>query len=227
MYNGGKGGQDMEREIKIMVGENLESVVYTLLAAKARGEHVYCYFNGHKLHSDTVSMDSAYMEVVGCTKAEHEQQMKNWREEYEKKKKMASQKAKDNIPSWIERGQALIFPERYEDWKRLVQYSVIDSYRGYYGKDIDYALEIMEALDKGVSMEEAIEILNGQDNSEVPKSTIRSIIFSFSSKGPEFWEASADGEISLKNKQTLEAQKQENKLLAKVHAKTDEAGKHM
>lgn len=104
---------------------------------------------------------------------------------------------------------------------------MIDSYRGYYGKDIDYALEIMEALDKGVSMEEAIEILNGQDNSEVPKSTIRSIIFSFSSKGPEFWEASADGEISLKNKQTLEAQKQENKLLAKVHAKTDETGKHM
>ena len=65
----------MEREIRIMPGNNLESAVYTLLAAKARGEHVYCDFNGHKLHSDTVSMDSAYMEVMGHTKAEHEQQL--------------------------------------------------------------------------------------------------------------------------------------------------------
>ena len=74
----------MEREIKFSIGENLESAVYTLLAAKARGEKVYGEFNGHVLHSETVSMDSAYMEVLGCTKAEHDKQMEEWRENYKK-----------------------------------------------------------------------------------------------------------------------------------------------
>ena len=46
----------MKREIKILPNSNLESVVYTLLAYKARGESVYCKFNGHKLYSDTVSV---------------------------------------------------------------------------------------------------------------------------------------------------------------------------
>ena len=77
----------MERKIEIRPGDNLESVVYTLLAAKARGEHVYCNFNGHELHSDNVTMDSAYTEVMGCTKAEYEQRMKEWRENYAKEKK--------------------------------------------------------------------------------------------------------------------------------------------
>ena len=77
----------MERKIEIRPGDNLESAVYTLLAAKARGEHVYCDFNGHELHSDNVTMDSAYTEVIGCTKVEYEQRMKEWRENYAKEEK--------------------------------------------------------------------------------------------------------------------------------------------
>lgn len=214
----------MEREIRIMPDDNLESAVYTLLAAKARGEHVYCDFNGHKLHSDTVSMDSAYMEVMGHTKAEHEQQMKEWREEYEKKEKIAEQKAKDSIPSWIERGQALIFPERYKEWEQCVQAHATDL---YHGMDLDSALEIMEALDKGASMEEAKKMLDGQGHSDMSASMVRNMIFAFSSQGPEFWEATAYGKISPENKQILEAKKQENKQLAEAHAKTDGSRKHM
>ena len=60
----------MEEKIVIEAGDNLESAVYTLLAEKARGKHVYCIFNGHTLHSDTVTMDSAYIELFGCTKEE-------------------------------------------------------------------------------------------------------------------------------------------------------------
>lgn len=48
----------------------LEEVVKDLLEAKARGEHLYGDFNGHVLCSDTVTMDSAYLEVTGYTKAE-------------------------------------------------------------------------------------------------------------------------------------------------------------
>lgn len=77
----------MERKIEINPGEELESAVHTLLEAKARGEHVYCDFNGHELHSDSVTMDSAYIEVLGCTKAEWDQKEKEMLENFEKEKK--------------------------------------------------------------------------------------------------------------------------------------------
>ncbi len=77
----------MERKIEINPGEELESAVHTLLEAKARGEHVYCDFNGHELHSDSVTMDSAYIEVLGCTKAEWDQKEKEMHENFEKEEK--------------------------------------------------------------------------------------------------------------------------------------------
>ena len=76
----------MERKIDKYFG-NLDNAVNYLLEARARGEHVYCDFNGHELHSDNVTMDSAYIEVMGCTKAEYEQIMKEWRENYAKEEK--------------------------------------------------------------------------------------------------------------------------------------------
>lgn len=47
----------MITEIKATPEDTFESIVYTLLAAKARGEHAYCIYNGHKLQSDTITAD--------------------------------------------------------------------------------------------------------------------------------------------------------------------------
>ncbi len=66
----------MYKEILIPAGKNLESVVYLLLSYKADGSHVYCDFNGHKLYSDTVTMESAYLEVCGKTKEQVEEDQK-------------------------------------------------------------------------------------------------------------------------------------------------------
>lgn len=204
----------MQREIKLSAGSNLESAVYTLLAAKARGESVYCEFNGHKLYSDTVSMDSAYMEVTGQTKADFDKAQEEWRQNYEREEKIAKQKAQDNIPNWIEKGQTLIFPERYAEWEKCVVARAGDL---YHGLELDSALEIMQALENGATMEEASKMLDGQGHSGMSASLVRNIIFTFSSKGPEFWEATAYGEISPENKQILEAKKQENMQLAQAN----------
>lgn len=72
------------KQIKLASYDTLESAVYTLLAAKARGQHVWCYFNGHKLYSDKVTMDSAYLEVTGRTKKEFDQQLLERREQFKK-----------------------------------------------------------------------------------------------------------------------------------------------
>ena len=200
----------MPREIKVLPGSNLESVVYTLLAAKERGESVYCFFNNHRLDSDTVSMDSAYMTVMGVTKAEYDVEMQKILRE----KELEKQNAKANIPNWIEEGKKIIYPERYEEWEECVGIRASDI---YHGRELDNALEIMMALEEDASMEEVKEIFDKQNHSGASAGIVRSIVFSFSNKGPEFWEATNYGEISKENKQILEAKKLENIVLAQIN----------
>ena len=149
---------------------------------------------------------------------------KEWLEDWEKEQKAAEEKAKESIPSWIERGKALIFPERYEEWEQCVQVRAKDL---YHGMDLDAALEIMEVLDKGASIEEAKKILDDQNHSGMSDSIVRNIIFHFSSKGPEFWEATSFERIPLETRRIIKAKKKENKQLAEAHAKTNGSRKHM
>ena len=58
----------MEKELVVVGSNRLEDIVEALLKAKERGEHYYFDFNGIILHSDTVTMDSAFKEVTGYTK---------------------------------------------------------------------------------------------------------------------------------------------------------------
>lgn len=60
----------MEKEIKLHCGESIDEVVEMLLEEKRNGNHVFCNFNDVILHSDDVTLDSAYMSICGCTKAD-------------------------------------------------------------------------------------------------------------------------------------------------------------
>lgn len=214
----------MERKIEIPAWEKLENVVNALLIAKAQGEHIYCDFNGHELHSDDISMDSAYMKVMGCTKAEYDHGMKKMREDFEKQLEIARQKAQENIPNCIARGRALIFPERYDEWEKCVN-SIDTSLWSYL--ELNSALEIMEALENGVSIEEAATMFKAQENSAIFALFIRNVIFTFSNRGPEFWEATAYGELSPESKLLIEAKKQENIQLAQLNQLNSEStGRH-
>ena len=138
---------------------------------------------------------------------------------YEKKNriikaKKAEERAKANISNRIEKGQALIFPERYVEWEECVVARASDL---YHGLELDNSLEIMTALENGASMEEAKQILSKQGHSVMSASMVRNILFVFSSRGPEFWEATANEEISPDNKQILEAKKQENAQLMQAN----------
>lgn len=188
----------MNNKLKVKRGSSLEDVVSVLLDAKARGESVYCEFEGHKLHSDNITMDSAFLEVTGLDKEDYDCEQSKIK------------RAKENIPVWIKEGEALIFPERHKKWKECVKARAADI---YHGQDLDMALDIMKALDDGASIEEAQDIFNHQIHSSVTDSFVRNMIFSFSSRGPEFWEATAYGEISPENRELLEAKKQENEEL--------------
>ena len=68
----------MEKEIRIPFNTSLDKMVKMLLTAKNRGESVFCRYNGVVFHSDTVTMDNAYIRMFGCTKAEHKKKWRNW-----------------------------------------------------------------------------------------------------------------------------------------------------
>lgn len=86
----------------------------------------------------------------------------------------------------------------------------------YLSKVLESALEIMTALENGDSIEEAKQMLDKQGHSGMSASIVRNILFTFSSKGPEFWEATAYGDISPENKKILEEKKQENAQLMQI-----------
>lgn len=191
-------------------GSTLEECVNVLLEFQNREESVYVNFNGHQLYSCDVTMDSAYLEVLGQTKAEFD---KDQEERYERTaRKKAEAKAK--IPVWIKKGEAFIYPERMEEWAECVEVRARDSYHGMY---LDSALELMEKLESGASMEEVKEIFDGQEYSRAPAGIVRNMIFYFAKRGPEFYESTAWRELSDEDKKAIEDKKKENAELDKLH----------
>lgn len=59
-----------EMNLKEFWGMSLEKIVYRLLEHRKEGRLVSAYFNGVMLYSDVVTMDDAYLQVVGKSKAE-------------------------------------------------------------------------------------------------------------------------------------------------------------
>lgn len=67
---------DGSEMIEFKLGISLEKAVNQLLRFKEESLRVSGEFNGVILYSDTVTMDSAYLAVVGMTKAEFDKRYK-------------------------------------------------------------------------------------------------------------------------------------------------------
>lgn len=195
-------------------GSTLEQCVEALLKYQRRGESVVVSFNGHDLYSSDVTMDGAYQEVLGSTKEEFDRKQEEWRKEYKEKQAREEAKAKAQIPEWISRGDSIIYPERAEEWKKCVEARASDL---YHGLDLNAAIEIMEMLENGATLDEAKEVLDGQDHSGASYGMVRNIIFSFSKQGPEFFEYTAMGDISPEGQQIIEQKKMENRKFEELH----------
>ena len=132
------------------------------------------------------------------------------------------QYAKNNILTWIEKGQQLVFPNRFDKWVKHVQMSATSI---YYGKDIEDALEIMEALDKDIPMDKIKELFEKQD--QASRNYIRQTVFEFSEKGPEFYEETATEEFTDEEKLIIESKKRENIRLKIAYANEPGLKRHI
>lgn len=111
-----------------------------------------------------------------------------------------------NILEWIERGKKYIYSEKLNEWEKCVHKRALGSYNGL---ELNYALEIMDALNNASPFEEIAELLNGQNHSGVSYSIVMSIILNFSKNGPEFYEA-IEQNISAETQQYINKQKELN-----------------
>lgn len=205
------------REVEFRSG-TLDECINELLNFKAAGKSVVINFSGHLLYSCDVTVDSAYQEVCGKTKAEYDKFLKEWKQNAEKMEKENKAKAEAKIPEWIKRGQRFIYPERAEEWKKCVEGCA----RGlYYGYELDVALDLMEKIENAASNEEIQEIMHGQGHSGASEGMVRKILLHFSKKGPEIYESTAFTELSDEEKEVVGEKRKENKLFESIHDSKD------
>lgn len=63
-------------KINLNLGSTIEEAVESLLYFKSKGKLVYAIFNGVVLYSDTVTINDAYIRILGMTKTEFDKRMK-------------------------------------------------------------------------------------------------------------------------------------------------------
>jgi len=128
-----------------------------------------------------------------------------------------SEEDRKRMESIIKRGQKIIFPERADQWEEFVKDSFKDK---YVGKDAEGAVEIIEALNKGLSIDEAKKIVEKLDKDGINGAAymmIRKSVLLFANNGPDFWKSTSKGHMSLRTRWDLFKIRRENTRLMKLH----------
>ena len=173
---------NQEIEIKVENDDNLESIVYKLLAYKARGKQAYCIFNGVRLDSNSVTMDLAFKNVTGKTKEELEEIKKAVLAKKEEPR--VERTLKEKKDEWLRRGKYVIYPEKYYGWETIINGSNIESDE----LEIETALEIMEMMEKGKTIDEIVQMYENKNIPHNKRVYIENLVFEFGSQGPDFCE---------------------------------------
>lgn len=173
------------KEIEFYPGCTIEQAVHELWDYNSKGLMVYGEFNGHKLYSDTVTMDGAYKEITGQSKYEHNKYMEKWKEDCEIKSQKSREMAIKNIPVWIEKGHEILSSDKWSLWDEIVPIRAKDLYNGL---ELDWLLEIESVLKtKTIScFKDAKFIINNQGHSGMSYGLIKCMIKEFCTDGNEF-----------------------------------------
>ena len=209
--------EELTRENAVEINEwmgDIDTAVQKLIEYQKMGKSVYVNFNGHKLYSCDITLDGAYKEITGMTKAESDKAREEARKKWELERKEKKEQAERKIPEWISDGEKNIFPERAEDWQYYVETSARQGM--YYGSDIVATLEIMGMLESGAPFEDVEKKLEEQGHSGHSYSIVTKNVLHFSKNGPDFYEAVVlKGKPDPESAMALEEIRKENEVFAK------------
>lgn len=171
------------RELKTVAGMSLDNIVKELLKCKINGEKVRCDFNGHMLYSDTVSMDSAYMECTGRTKGQFDQEQYEEQIRRKKAEKEYLEKMPDMIEAYEKIGHAVLDEKYWATWDKMVPIRLSDIYMGW---DLKQALELVNMLNDDDDLENVKRKIDDQGHSNWSYPLVVSEVKSLCDRGEEF-----------------------------------------
>jgi len=159
------------------VSGNLDYVIKVLQEYQERGESVYVEYNGVKLYSADITVDGAYKAVVGETKAEFDEGVREDSEKFKESQEKRRVKAEQNMSEWIERGEKLIPPEKQEAWKKYVEESV--GSKRFRGEDVQVVLDIIEKFVSGTSQEQINKLMAEHEFEGAMREYVRQVVKEF------------------------------------------------
>lgn len=175
----------MEKNYKMVdfrCGQTLADCVLKLVEYAAKGEFVCADFNGHTLYSDTVSMDSASLEITGSTYFDELNKREMNQQRLIKEEEEHQKKVPELAEIWIEKGHKVLSEDKWSKWDECVPVRLSDL---YHGMELGMCLDIIRTIDEK-SLEEAVEVMNNQGHSGMSWELMKSMIKTFSDKGEEF-----------------------------------------
>lgn len=171
------------RKIEFSAGITIEQAVKELLEYKEKGELVCGEFNGTTLFSDTVTMDTAYLELTGKTKSEFDKEQQEWKEDYDKRKHEHKNQIPELVKHWMMKGREALTEDKWEYWDKIVPVRLNDLYRGM---ELGACLEIIEVLNRKGTLDEAKQKIEDQGHSGMSFSLVCAMVKEFSERGTEF-----------------------------------------
>lgn len=193
---------DEIEELVAIPGKSWVPLLEELEIAQKEGRKAYLHLYGHDFCSWNLDMDKAYIFLTG------------------KPRPRDAKYVYDHTLEWVKRGIDIIYPERASEWVAFVDKNGYQSWD--YGELIDYALKLMEMIERGCSKEEVNSELDNMVFSRRyvdgelrnNKEELRNIVLRFSKKGPEFFEINPESEdydnylkIIIENQQFAEAER--------------------
>ena len=181
----------------------LDDIIVYLLDLKEKGISVTHKIGDYELSSDTISWDNAYKEFFGMTKQEYDAEFAS---------QLISKRCKyspEEIQVMYERGIIVIPKKKHSDWRNCV----IERTSGtaYGGDDLAVALNLMEILaNNEQTVDEAVQLYKGVSDNNDFNDKIRSIVFRFADRGPDFYTKSTRSPLNAEQVIEIEKQRQEN-----------------
>lgn len=171
------------RKLDVFAGSTIENAVNQLLDYKNKGELVFIDFNGKSLYSDTVTMDNAYIEITGMTKAEFDEAERKRYESFVQQEEEHKAKIPELTKVWQEKGREVLTKDKWYFWDEIVPIRLNDLYRGM---ELNACLKIVKILNNGGTLDEAKAEIESQDHSGTSFGLVCAMVKEFSERGNDF-----------------------------------------
>ncbi len=133
-------------------------------------------------------------------------------------------KEQEQMDDLIRRGQMIVFPERAEQWEREVEASFNGEYKG---QEAEEALQIIDALNRGVDIKVAKRMLTEIEPNGKANGLVRRLVLLFANRGPEFWRETSQGHISFLTRWRLRRISSQNAKLTRKYQYALAAGSEL